>query len=101
MTLIGLLAESTNGSTINTLLYPRLKTQASPQVVSIAEGAGAKITTEAGTDYVFLSNAQTKFKEGDIEFSGTSGLIQIRGNNVTLSLGEPGIVSAKGKVLKR
>jgi hypothetical protein len=101
MTLIGLVAESKQGSGLATVLYPRLKTEASPSVTGIADGAGAKIKTVAGVDYIFLSNTPITFTEGDVSFSGTSGLVQIRGNEASLSLGAAGTISARGKELKK
>ncbi|HYG76532.1 MAG TPA: hypothetical protein VEK08_16125 [Planctomycetota bacterium] len=100
-TQIGLVAESKQGGGFTVLLYPRLKTQAAPVVSVLCDGAGAKIQTAAGTDYVFLSNSPVTFKEGDVSFSGTSGLIQIRGDKATLSLGAAGTISARGNELKK
>lgn len=65
------------------VLYPRLKTEASPQVASLVEGKGLKVTTAAGTDYVFLDPAESKFSQDSVTFEGRVGLIRVRGGQQT------------------
>jgi hypothetical protein len=48
---------------------------------------------------VFVSPKEFKFRDGDIEFEGTIGAIQQRGERMTLSLGAAGRIAAKGQTL--
>lgn len=96
-TQLGLIANlpRTNGFTV--VLYPRLKTAKAPTVTALAGGKVIKITHEAGTDYVFLSNAPFTYDEGDIHFEGMAGMAQLRGNEVIVAMGSGGKISARGK----
>ena len=96
-TQIALIAKSDGTAPIETLIYPRLKTEAPPTVTPLAGGKGAKIETPAGIDYVFLSDAPFAFDDGDVHFQGKSGSIQLRPQWVILSLGEAGHLAAQGK----
>ncbi|MHB9131635.1 MAG: hypothetical protein ACYDBB_11175 [Armatimonadota bacterium] len=98
-TQIGLIATAEAGRGWTAVVYPRLKTEKPPVFTTLAGGKGVKVQSGAGTDYVFLSEKPFQFKEGDITFSGTVGVIQLRGKQVQLSLGAPGSIAARGKSL--
>ena len=100
-TQIGLIASTPTAGATMYVIYPRLKNEKAPVVTSLADGKGVKIQSAAGTDYVFLSTSPFTFKEGAVSFSGTSGSVKIRGENITLSVGEGGSIAAHGKSLKK
>ena len=81
------------------VLYPRLKTENSPNISAIAGSSGVKIESPAGVDYVFLGPERFTFQEGDVAFQGTCGAVQIRGTRGVLSLGAAGSVAARGQAL--
>lgn len=81
------------------VVYPRLKLQNPPVFTPLADGRGVKIDTQYGTDYVFLSQAPFSYKEGDVAFTGMSGLIQLRNGKATLALGSGGSISYKKQTL--
>ncbi|MHB9129591.1 MAG: hypothetical protein ACYDBB_00690 [Armatimonadota bacterium] len=93
----GLIAKMAHVNGYTTLLYPRLKTAKSPVVTALAGGKVIKVAHEAGTDYIFLSNAPFNFDEGDIHFSGMAGMVQLRGAEVVVAMGSGGKISARGK----
>ncbi|MHB9134465.1 MAG: hypothetical protein ACYDBB_25615 [Armatimonadota bacterium] len=98
-TQIGLIANQPRTDGFNVVLYPRLKTSPAPICTPLAGGKGVKIDHEQGTDYVFLSTTPFTFDEGDVHFSGTVGMVQIRGKDVQLALGAGGKLSARGKTV--
>ena len=63
-TQIGLIAESPQGTGATVLLYPRLKTDKSPTITTLAEGRGVRVQTTAGVDYVFLSPTPITYYRG-------------------------------------
>jgi hypothetical protein len=83
-----LTAKLAGGQDVLTVIYPRLKTQKPPTIVVLAEGRAVKITHEAGTDYIFLSDKPFTFDEGKIHFEGTSGLVKMRGDKVVTEADE-------------
>jgi hypothetical protein len=99
-TQIGLLATVPANGALTSVLYPRLKTEQAPVFTSLAGGKGVKVQSGAGTDYVFISATPFTFAEDTIIFSGKSGAIRIRGNQMVLSLGEGGCIGAHGKILE-
>ena len=64
--------------TLSAVLYPRLRSESSPQVTPLADGRGAKVVTKAGADYVFLDLAPLQFKKGDVAFEGKAGVVKVR-----------------------
>ncbi len=94
----GVIASSSTGSFV-TVLYPRLKTQKPPLVTSLAEGRVLKVQSSDTTDYVFLSPSKFSFTLEDLSFEGTSGAVRVAANQVTLSLGSAGKLTAKGHEL--
>ena len=50
---------------VTTLLYPRLKTEATPTVKWYADGRIAEVTSKAGTDYVFVAPKAAAKPPGD------------------------------------
>lgn len=101
MTQIALTAATQRDQVFNVVVYPRLKTEATPTFAPLAGGKGVKVETPAGTDYVFLSNEPFTYKEGDVEFTGTVGAVQIRAGQPILSLGANGKLTALGKTLEK
>ncbi len=81
------------GEPLVSVLYPHLRNQPAAAFASLADGKVIKVTTPAGEDYIFLSLEPFKFEEGNINFSGTAGAIQVRGKQVTLTLGAAGELS--------
>ncbi len=100
-TQIGIIATLKADAGLTAILYPYLKTEQMPFVTPIADGRGVKMEHGAGTDYVFLSATPFTYAQGDISFTGTCGAIRLRGNGApALSLGAPGRIAARGKVLQ-
>ncbi len=98
-TQIGLIADEQHVAGFNVVLYPRLKTTKPATFTPLAEGKGVKVTHEAGTDYVFLSDKPFTYDEGDLHFEGLAGMAQLRGEEVILALGSGGKLSARGKTV--
>lgn len=92
-----LTAKLTNGQSMLTVIYPRLKTQKAPKITPLADGRGVKVEHEAGTDYIFLSVESFQFNQDDIHFEGTNGLVKIRGSKAELFLGEKGTLKFRGQ----
>jgi hypothetical protein len=86
---------------VATLLYPRLKSEPAPRVTDLADGKVIKVDSAESTDYVFLNPTPFSYRTKDISFSGTVGLVQVRGNQVRLSLGAPGILAAFGRSIRK
>ena len=101
MTQIGLMATTQGEKVFNVVVYPRLKNEPAPRFTAIAEGRGVKVESAAGTDYVFLSNEPFTFQEGDVEFSGMVGVVQVRPDKPYLTLGAPGKITAGGQTVER
>ncbi len=95
----GLAVQLESGSTLTTTLYPRLKSQSRPVVSALPNRSGVKVTSEAGTDYIFLSNAPVSFREGDVAFDGTIGAVLLRNDRTSLWLGHSGKVASSGRTL--
>ncbi len=95
----GLIATA-KGSGFTTVLFPRLKTEQPPEVVALAEGRGVKVTSAAGTDYVFLAPKAFAFRDGDVEFEGRAAAVQVRGGQPFFSLAAPGRIAYRGKEAK-
>lgn len=83
-----------------TVLFPRLKAEKPPEVLAIAEGRGVKVTTAAGTDYVFLAPKPFAFRDGDVQFEGRAAAVQIRGGKPFFSLAAPGRIAYKEQEAK-
>ncbi len=96
----GLIAEIPSGDRITAVIFPRLKTEETPDVTSLADGKVLRIHSKVGTDYVFLNTSAFSYKDNDISFEGTSGSIQIRGETLTLALGEAGRIAARQRELE-
>ena len=99
-TQLGVLADLKNGRGLTVLVFPRLKKQKPPTVASLDGGRVLKVTSEAGTDFVFLSPARFTFQQDTISFDGTSGVAVMRGPRLTLSLGAAGRIKAQGQALE-
>ena len=84
-----------------TVIFPRLKTEKAPTFTSLAEGKVIQVQSGDTTDYVFLSNEPFTFKQGTISFEGTAGLLRLRGDKATLTLGAGGKLSARGQSIEK
>ena len=73
------LSVSSNGS-VTAVLYPRLKKERTPQVAGLADGKGARITTSAGVDYVFLDPTEFSYSQQSLTFKGKAGVLKVRGD---------------------
>ncbi len=71
---------------LSAILYPRLKTEKPPKVMSIAGGKGAKVVTSAGADYVFLDPEPFSFEQGDVTFEGRAGVVKVRNGKQVKSI---------------
>jgi len=89
----GLIARLERERGVMVVVYPRLKSEKPPVATPIADGKGVKVETSAGLDHVFLSATPFSYKEGNIVFEGTAGLIQQRGKTPVLMLGDAGRLS--------
>ncbi len=101
MTQIALVASLEGQRALSAVVYPRLKEERAPVFTSLAEGRGVKVESPTGTDYVFLSKEPFEYKEGEIEFSGTVGSVQVRGGKAEVSLGAPGRLTAFGQTVDK
>ena len=82
------------------VLYPVMKDQATPKMVSLAGGRVVKIESSFGKDYAILALEAFRFRDGDLEFEGKAGAVQVRNKSVRLSLPRRGRLSYRGKVLE-
>ncbi len=96
-----LIATTNGGAGFTAIVYPRLNSEPTPIVTELAGGKVIKVQSGAGSDYVFLSSAPFAYQDRQLSFSGTVGLVQIRGNETQLSLAAQGKLAAFGKSLKR
>jgi len=76
-------------------LCPRLRTQAAPEFKASAKRTVIRLKGDFGTDYVFLSEAETRAKAKGATFEGTAASVQDRKTGLALSLG------AKGRIKYR
>jgi hypothetical protein len=97
----GLIATSNGDAGFTAIVYPRLKSEPAPVVTELAGGKAIKVQSGAATDYVFLASAPFAYQDRDISFSGTVGLVRVRSNEATLSLGAQGKLTAFGRTLNR
>lgn len=96
----GLLAQLTSGDRITAVLFPRLKTELPPEISPLADGKAIRIRTQTGTDYLFLSPTPFTFRDDDLSFEGTSGLIQLHSKTLVLALGSAGQIAARNHELR-
>jgi len=76
------------------LLYPRRTGEPRPAVQPIRDGRniiGARVERGNGgrgvrIETLFLSHEPVEYKQGDIEFRGTAGLVRVEGDAMTISL---------------
>ena len=94
-----LLAGAFEVALIGEYTLPRPKTEAPPEITPLADGEAIGVRSHAGTDYVFLSPTPFTFREDDLSFEGTSGLIQLHGDTLVLALGTSGRIAARSHEL--
>lgn len=80
------------GGELLTVMYPREKGEPAPKIKPLPGQVGLEITSQAGTDYVFLSRQRAAVKHQQIEFDGHAGIVQIRGQAVHVTLIGPGML---------
>ena len=56
-----------------------------PVAAALADGV-VKVVSPAGTDYVFLRDADFTYTDAEVSFTGRAGVIRVRGTAVTLAL---------------
>jgi hypothetical protein len=98
--LTNLRAEQEPGKGFLAVLYPRKAGEARPGYETLAGGAGVKVTTPRGTDWVFLSAAPVKWEGEGISFEGRAGAIRRRGGQWTVVFAEPGKATVAGQRVK-
>jgi hypothetical protein len=82
------------------VIYPRLNGEKQPSFSKLAGGKIVKVSGALGTDYVFLKTDEAKASEAGVTFEGTSGAVQVRGNESRLSLSAAGMVGYAGISLR-
>ena len=97
----GLIVSMAGAPHLNAVLWPRMKAEKPPEFTSLAEGRVIRIRWGGDEDWVFLSRDPFTFKQDDIEFEGTAGLVQVRGGKAKLVLPCPGRLAARGQVLDK
>ena len=95
----GLIGQVDSDAPVIAVIYPRLRTQASPTFATIDGGKVIRIESAAGMDYVFLSSTPFSYTDKRVSFRGTVGAAQFRGGDIHLSLAAKGSISANGKTL--
>lgn len=81
------------------ILYPVLKDQATPRFERLDDGRVVRITSDQGTDYVWLELEDSRFAVDDLEVTGRAGAVQVRPSGVRISLPRRGRVVFQGKTL--
>jgi hypothetical protein len=80
------------------VLYPRKAGEARPGYETIAGGAGVKVITPRGTDWVFLAAAPVKWEGDGIAFEGRAGAIRRTGDHwEEVVFAEPGSAAVAGQ----
>ncbi|MFW6039042.1 MAG: hypothetical protein ACOC9P_01030 [bacterium] len=89
----GIILKTPRFGDLLTLVYPRLKDEASPEVTAIADGKGFRITTQWGTDYVLAADEPFRYEGDGLTFEGTVGFARIADGEDTLDLKEGGRIA--------
>ncbi len=80
--------------------YPRPRHEPAPNFTTLGDGKIIKVAGDWGADYGFLSaSAATVVAEGT-RFEGTAGSVQLRKNELVLSLAAPGTVAFEPWILE-
>ncbi len=95
----GILVPMADQPVVTAVLLPRLKTEKPMTFTTLSSGRVIHVQSDKGDDWVFLSATPFSFKQDDIEFEGTVGLVQVRGGKAVLTLPSPGRLKAKDQVL--
>ena len=88
------------GTDLAWLLYPRLRGEKPPAITPLGRPEALKVESPRGTDYVFLSPSPIRVRVGDVGFEGTAGVVQVRGQQLTLTLPQPGELSLGDRRLR-
>ena len=96
-TLTNLRATQAPGQGFLAVLYPRKSDQPAAQYQTLAAGKGVRVTTEKGTDWIFLSEVPVQWTGEGLSFSGTAGAIRKVGEKWTVEFFEPGSATVNGK----
>jgi len=97
----GIIVPMAGHPVVTALLLPRMKTDKPMPVTMLCEGRVIHVRTDNANDWIFLSASPFSFKQDDIEFEGTVGLVQIRGDKALLTLPSLGRLKARGQVLDK
>ncbi len=81
------------GEPLVTVLYPRLRNEASAKFAALADGKVTKITLPGGMDYVFLAAEPFEYRDEKVSFKGKAGVIQVRGGKIVCTLLSAGEVA--------
>lgn len=95
----GIIVPMASQPVVTALLLPRTKTEKPMRVTTLADGRVMRVQTAKGDDWIFLSATPFTFKQDDIEFEGTAGVVQMRGGKGLMTLGAPGMLKAKGQMI--
>ncbi len=93
----GLIADVSRGDRITAVLLPRIRTDYPAEIAPLADGKAVRVRTRSCTSYVFLAPKPFTFRENDISFEGTSGLIQLRGDAVEFAPGDAIRMTARNR----
>jgi hypothetical protein len=85
---------------LRVLLLPRLKGEASPQVRFRAGGDVIEVRTPRGSDTILWGSGVFEYRDDNIVFKGTSGLVRLRAGKLVLALGDAGRIEASGQSLE-
>lgn len=96
----GLFAQLSEADRITVVLFPRPSNEKPPEITALANGNVIRVRSNADTDYIFQSPQPFTFHEGDVQFEGTSGLVQYRRGTLTLALGASGRIVVGDKELQ-
>ena len=86
-------------ASIAVLLYPRLRSDPSPQVQTAMNGRVVFIKDKSGSQTLFLATESFHYEDKQIAFDGTAGLLKFARDGQTATLGAKGSISAFGQTL--
>ncbi len=90
---------SRDKSAIAIVIYPRLKSEASPRLRSSANGRVIDLETSFGRRLIFLAHERFNYEDKEVRFNGTVGAAIEQQANYILLLGSEGTLGAFGAIL--
>jgi hypothetical protein len=97
----GIIVPMSGQRVVTALLLPHLKGNKAMAVTSLNDGRVMRVQTLKGEDWVFMSASPFTFRNDDIEFEGTVGLVSVRDGKHVLTLPGPGTLKYKGRILEK